>query len=195
MFPSCLKWSLIPTNGNSFKTQWACTILIKVWKKSLAIIFLKIVLKYIKRMFLVGCTGHGMLENKNKNHMDVKAKGPWPWGLGAVLAEHRGSSSCLCTCLYALNCFSPFCPHSLECKDVNKVAYCPLVLKFKFCSRAYFRQMCCKTCQGHWPTESQRECLVISSWKCVHHREPPRGRGLMSLQMHYPVENVTTGQH
>ncbi|CAI9618237.1 unnamed protein product, partial [Staurois parvus] len=23
-----------------------------------------------------------------------------------------------------------------ECKDVNKVAYCPLVLKFKFCSRA-----------------------------------------------------------
>ncbi|XP_010387149.2 A disintegrin and metalloproteinase with thrombospondin motifs 10 isoform X4 [Rhinopithecus roxellana] len=36
-----------------------------------------------------------------------------------------------------------------ECKDVNKVAYCPLVLKFQFCSRAYFRQMCCKTCQGH----------------------------------------------
>uniref|UniRef100_UPI00358F2B09 A disintegrin and metalloproteinase with thrombospondin motifs 6-like n=1 Tax=Myxine glutinosa TaxID=7769 RepID=UPI00358F2B09 len=36
-----------------------------------------------------------------------------------------------------------------DCKDVNKVAYCPLVLKFKFCSRAYFRQMCCKTCQGH----------------------------------------------
>uniref|UniRef100_A0A8C2A9T7 ADAM metallopeptidase with thrombospondin type 1 motif, 10 n=1 Tax=Cyprinus carpio TaxID=7962 RepID=A0A8C2A9T7_CYPCA len=36
-----------------------------------------------------------------------------------------------------------------ECKDVNKVAYCPLVLRFKFCSRAYFRQMCCKTCQGH----------------------------------------------
>nr|XP_046225573.1 A disintegrin and metalloproteinase with thrombospondin motifs 6 isoform X1 [Oncorhynchus gorbuscha]XP_046225574.1 A disintegrin and metalloproteinase with thrombospondin motifs 6 isoform X1 [Oncorhynchus gorbuscha] len=35
-----------------------------------------------------------------------------------------------------------------ECKDVNKVAYCPLVLKFKFCGRAYFRQMCCKTCQG-----------------------------------------------
>ncbi|KAK2498855.1 hypothetical protein MC885_009538, partial [Smutsia gigantea] len=33
-----------------------------------------------------------------------------------------------------------------ECKDVNKVAYCPLVLKFQFCSRAYFRQMCCKTC-------------------------------------------------
>uniref|UniRef100_A0A8C1QNC2 ADAM metallopeptidase with thrombospondin type 1 motif, 6 n=1 Tax=Cyprinus carpio TaxID=7962 RepID=A0A8C1QNC2_CYPCA len=40
-------------------------------------------------------------------------------------------------------------PISGECKDVNKVAYCPLVLKFKFCSRAYFRQMCCKTCQGH----------------------------------------------
>ncbi|KAM4710405.1 A disintegrin and metalloproteinase with thrombospondin motifs 10-like isoform 4-T5 [Discoglossus pictus] len=36
-----------------------------------------------------------------------------------------------------------------ECKDVNKVAYCPLVLKFKFCSRPYFRQMCCRTCQGH----------------------------------------------
>ncbi|XP_039725975.1 A disintegrin and metalloproteinase with thrombospondin motifs 6 isoform X11 [Pteropus medius] len=35
-----------------------------------------------------------------------------------------------------------------ECKDVNKVAYCPLVQKFNFCSRAYFRQMCCKTCQG-----------------------------------------------
>lgn len=42
---------------------------------------------------------------------------------------------------------------STECKDVNKVAYCPLVLKFKFCSRAYFRQMCCKTCQGHWTQE------------------------------------------
>uniref|UniRef100_A0A3B3R068 ADAM metallopeptidase with thrombospondin type 1 motif 6 n=1 Tax=Paramormyrops kingsleyae TaxID=1676925 RepID=A0A3B3R068_9TELE len=40
-------------------------------------------------------------------------------------------------------------PISNECRDVNKVAYCPLVLKFKFCSRAYFRQMCCKTCQGH----------------------------------------------
>lgn len=47
----------------------------------------------------------------------------------------------------------------LECKDVNKVAYCPLVLKFKFCSRAYFRQMCCKTCQGHWPYEKQRQML------------------------------------
>lgn len=41
-----------------------------------------------------------------------------------------------------------FLPPSAECKDVNKVAYCPLVLKFQFCSRAYFRQMCCKTCQG-----------------------------------------------
>lgn len=38
-----------------------------------------------------------------------------------------------------------------ECKDVNTVAYCPMVLRFKFCSRPYFRQMCCKTCQGHWP--------------------------------------------
>eukprot|EP00062_Callorhinchus_milii_P015591 gi/632966002/ref/XP_007899177.1/ PREDICTED: A disintegrin and metalloproteinase with thrombospondin motifs 10 [Callorhinchus milii] len=36
-----------------------------------------------------------------------------------------------------------------ECKDVNKVAYCPLVLKFKFCNRPYFRQMCCRTCQRH----------------------------------------------
>ncbi|XP_062308696.1 A disintegrin and metalloproteinase with thrombospondin motifs 10 [Osmerus eperlanus] len=36
-----------------------------------------------------------------------------------------------------------------ECKDVNTVAYCPLVLRFKFCNRQYFRQMCCKTCQGH----------------------------------------------
>ncbi|XP_064186122.1 A disintegrin and metalloproteinase with thrombospondin motifs 10 [Anguilla rostrata] len=36
-----------------------------------------------------------------------------------------------------------------ECKDVNTVAYCPLVVRFKFCSRPYFRQMCCKTCQGH----------------------------------------------
>ncbi|XP_030229242.1 A disintegrin and metalloproteinase with thrombospondin motifs 6, partial [Gadus morhua] len=39
--------------------------------------------------------------------------------------------------------------HPEECKDVNTVAYCPLVLRFKFCSRPYFRQMCCKTCQGH----------------------------------------------
>ncbi|EPQ02558.1 A disintegrin and metalloproteinase with thrombospondin motifs 6 [Myotis brandtii] len=35
-----------------------------------------------------------------------------------------------------------------ECKDVSKVAYCPLVYKFQFCNRAYFRQICCKTCQG-----------------------------------------------
>ncbi|ELU06437.1 hypothetical protein CAPTEDRAFT_141382, partial [Capitella teleta] len=33
-----------------------------------------------------------------------------------------------------------------DCEDVSKVAYCPLVLKFKFCSRPYFRQMCCKSC-------------------------------------------------
>lgn len=81
-----------------------------------------------------------------------------------------------------------------ECKDVSKVAYCPLVLKFDFCSRAYFRQICCYTCQGHWATANQRASLVALSWKCVHQREPPWGRGLMSLQMHYPVENVTTGQ-
>ncbi|XP_013409605.1 A disintegrin and metalloproteinase with thrombospondin motifs 6 [Lingula anatina] len=37
-------------------------------------------------------------------------------------------------------------PTGEECKDVKKVAYCPLVLKFRFCDRAYFRQMCCKTC-------------------------------------------------
>lgn len=39
-----------------------------------------------------------------------------------------------------------------ECKDVNKVAYCPLVLQFQFCSRPYFRQLCCKTCTeaGQW---------------------------------------------
>lgn len=43
---------------------------------------------------------------------------------------------------------TPFSRPTPECKDVNKVAYCPLVLKFQFCSRAYFRQMCCKTCQG-----------------------------------------------
>ncbi|XP_047231848.1 A disintegrin and metalloproteinase with thrombospondin motifs 10 isoform X2 [Girardinichthys multiradiatus] len=36
-----------------------------------------------------------------------------------------------------------------ECKDVSTVAYCPLVLRFKFCNRPYFRQMCCRTCQGH----------------------------------------------
>lgn len=42
----------------------------------------------------------------------------------------------------------PFSRPPPECKDVNKVAYCPLVLKFQFCSRAYFRQMCCKTCHG-----------------------------------------------
>ncbi|XP_067370061.1 A disintegrin and metalloproteinase with thrombospondin motifs 10 isoform X2 [Channa argus] len=36
-----------------------------------------------------------------------------------------------------------------ECKDVPTVAYCPLVLRFTFCNRPYFRQMCCKTCQGH----------------------------------------------
>lgn len=45
-------------------------------------------------------------------------------------------------------CFSFFV--SAECKDVSTVAYCPLVLRFKFCNRPYFRQMCCKTCQGHW---------------------------------------------
>lgn len=40
----------------------------------------------------------------------------------------------------------------LECTDVNKAAYCPLVLKFKFCSRPYFRRLCCRTCTsaGLW---------------------------------------------
>uniref|UniRef100_A0A8C5S7I0 PLAC domain-containing protein n=1 Tax=Laticauda laticaudata TaxID=8630 RepID=A0A8C5S7I0_LATLA len=46
-------------------------------------------------------------------------------------------------------CDSGLIENPEECKDVNKVAYCPLVLKAKFCSRSYFRQMCCKTCQGH----------------------------------------------
>lgn len=48
------------------------------------------------------------------------------------------------------------CVFPAECKDVNTVAYCPLVLRFKFCSRPYFRQMCCKTCQGHWHHETRR---------------------------------------
>ena len=34
------------------------------------------------------------------------------------------------------------------CEDKNKVAYCPLVKKFNFCERPYFRKMCCKTCKG-----------------------------------------------
>ena len=35
-----------------------------------------------------------------------------------------------------------------KCEDINKVAYCPLVKKFNFCERPYFRKMCCKTCRG-----------------------------------------------
>lgn len=82
------------------KTQWACTILIKVWEKSLANHFFKFVLKCIKRIFLVGCTRQGMLENKN--HMDVKAKVHWPreasgWGGVGPSAEHP---SLLFTCLF-----------------------------------------------------------------------------------------------
>ena len=33
-----------------------------------------------------------------------------------------------------------------DCKDVNKISYCPLVKRFRFCDREYFRKMCCKTC-------------------------------------------------
>ncbi|XP_077980914.1 A disintegrin and metalloproteinase with thrombospondin motifs 6-like [Glandiceps talaboti] len=33
-----------------------------------------------------------------------------------------------------------------ECEDANQVTYCPLVLRFKFCNRDYFKQMCCKSC-------------------------------------------------
>ncbi|KAK3579868.1 hypothetical protein CHS0354_025773 [Potamilus streckersoni] len=35
-----------------------------------------------------------------------------------------------------------------ECADKYQVAYCPLVLKFRFCDREYFQRMCCKTCHG-----------------------------------------------
>ena len=48
--------------------------------------------------------------------------------------------------LLSTECNVPLFLISTECKDINKVQYCPLVLKFRFCSRAYFRQMCCKTC-------------------------------------------------
>ncbi|KAH3741891.1 hypothetical protein DPMN_048621 [Dreissena polymorpha] len=34
-----------------------------------------------------------------------------------------------------------------ECVDNYNFAYCPLVLKFRFCDREYFLKMCCKTCQ------------------------------------------------
>ena len=33
-----------------------------------------------------------------------------------------------------------------ECRDVDKVDYCHLVLKFQFCGRAYLHKMCCQTC-------------------------------------------------
>ncbi|XP_050400756.1 A disintegrin and metalloproteinase with thrombospondin motifs 6 [Patella vulgata] len=36
-----------------------------------------------------------------------------------------------------------------ECVDKYKVAYCPLVLKFRFCNREYFQKMCCLTCLKH----------------------------------------------
>ncbi|XP_071953844.1 A disintegrin and metalloproteinase with thrombospondin motifs 6-like [Antedon mediterranea] len=35
------------------------------------------------------------------------------------------------------------------CEDAHTVSYCPLVLKFKFCTRQYFRQMCCRTCMNN----------------------------------------------
>lgn len=44
-----------------------------------------------------------------------------------------------------------------ECVDTYSVAYCPLVLRFKFCNREYFRNICCKTCTAAngigWVTE------------------------------------------
>ncbi|CAH1774293.1 unnamed protein product [Owenia fusiformis] len=45
------------------------------------------------------------------------------------------------------DCISPCEQKPKVCRDRNKVGYCPLVLKFQFCSRPYFRQMCCKTCR------------------------------------------------
>ena len=73
--------------------------------------------------------------------------------------------------------FEPNVPLFLspECKDVNKVAYCPLVLKFKFCSRAYFRQMCCKTCQGHW-TCDRRQAREGTRGKQARERKRERER-------------------
>ncbi|XP_068265463.1 ciliary microtubule associated protein 1A-like [Nyctibius grandis] len=70
---------------------------------------------------------------------------------------HTGqpSSDCVetlqlpCTQQWETKCESGPTDNPEECKDVNKVAYCLLVLKFKFCSWTYFPQMCCKTCQGH----------------------------------------------
>lgn len=34
-----------------------------------------------------------------------------------------------------------------ECVDKYHVAYCPLVVQSRFCSRKYFRRLCCRTCQ------------------------------------------------
>ncbi|KAH9504184.1 A disintegrin and metalloproteinase with thrombospondin motifs 6 [Bulinus truncatus] len=36
--------------------------------------------------------------------------------------------------------------HQSVCEDKFRVAYCPLVLKFGYCSRTYFQTMCCETC-------------------------------------------------
>lgn len=44
------------------------------------------------------------------------------------------------------------------------------------------------------PQKAQECALLLSLWKSVHRREPHSGMRLTSLQMHYPVENVTTGQ-
>lgn len=52
------------------------------------------------------------------------------------------SRSCQVTCEMASD--SP--TEAEVCLDDLKVAYCPLVRKFKFCNRAYFRKMCCQTC-------------------------------------------------
>lgn len=45
-------------------------------------------------------------------------------------------------------CSSPCHPNSLpECQDLNDPGYCQLVVKFKFCDRSYFNQICCQTCK------------------------------------------------
>ncbi|WAR22939.1 ATS6-like protein [Mya arenaria] len=45
-----------------------------------------------------------------------------------------------------MNCDEELGTHD-ECVDNYNFAYCPLVLKFRFCDREYFLKMCCKTCQ------------------------------------------------
>lgn len=71
------------------------------------------------------------------------------------------------------------------------MAYCPLVLKFKFCSRAYFRQMCCKTCQGHW----SRGQLELFKACMQEEREREKGKKYGGwLLWHWKVKKIKTGQ-